>query len=97
MSSKRVSAEAIISLRNRLSGFPSRSNERRLVMQETAALYSVSEATLYRALREYTRPKALRRSDCGQSRILPVEDMENYCEIIAAIKTQIEKALIFKY
>jgi hypothetical protein len=86
MSSKQISAEAIISLRNRLSGFPSRSNERRLIMQETAALYGVSEATLYRALREYTRPKALRRSDCGQSRILPVEDMENYCEIIAAIK-----------
>jgi len=86
MSSKRISAEAIISLRNRLSGFPSRSNERRLIMQETSALYGVSEATLYRALREYTRPKALRRSDCGQSRVLPVEEMEVYCEIIAAIK-----------
>ncbi len=55
-------------------------------MQETATLYGVSEATLYRALRDYHRPKALRRSDCGQPRILPVEAMEAYCEIIAAMK-----------
>jgi len=86
MSNKRISAEAIISLRNRLSGFPSRSSARRFILQETASLYGVSEATLYRALREYTRPKSLRRSDCGQSRILPVEEMETYCEVIAAIK-----------
>jgi len=55
-------------------------------MQETATLYGISEATLYRALREYNRPKALRRSDCGRSRVLNVEEMEVYCEIIAAIK-----------
>lgn len=86
MSSKRISSEALISLRNRLNGIPSRSSERRTIMQETATLYGLSEATLYRALRDYHRPKALRRSDCGQPRILPVEVMEAYCEIIAAMK-----------
>jgi len=55
-------------------------------MQETAALYGVSETTLYRALREHNRPKSLRRSDRGQPRILPAEEMEAYCEIIAAMK-----------
>lgn len=55
-------------------------------MQETADLYGISLATLYRSLREQTRPKALRRADRGQTRILPTADMERYCEIIAAIK-----------
>ncbi len=86
MSGKHISTEALISLRNRLSGLPSRSHERRSMMQEIAKLYGVSEATLYRALREYSRPKALRRSDYGQPRILATEEMETYCEIIAAMK-----------
>jgi hypothetical protein len=57
-------------------------------MIETAALYGVSQATLYRALQEQVRPKALRRTDCGQTRILPTADMEKYCELIAAIKVR---------
>ena len=86
MNGKRISIEVIVRLRNRLGNLPSRSHERRLIIQDTANLYDVSEATLYRALREYNRPKALRRSDCGASRILPVAEMETYCEIIAAMK-----------
>ena len=86
MSGKRIFSEALISLRHRLSGLPNRSKERRSIMQETAALYGMSESTLYRALREHNRPKPLRRSDRGKPRILPTEEMEDYCEIIAAIK-----------
>ena len=86
MNSKRIPIEVIVRLRNRLGNLPSRSHERRLIMQEAANLYDVSEATLYRALREYNKPKALRRSDHGTSRILPVIEMEAYCEIIAAMK-----------
>ena len=59
---------------------------RRAAMQETAALYGISEWTLYRSLREQSRPKSLRRADCGQSRALPTADMERYCELIAAMK-----------
>jgi hypothetical protein len=55
-------------------------------MEETALLYGVSQATLYRSLREHARPKGLQRSDRGQTRILPTSEMERYCEIIAAIK-----------
>jgi len=55
-------------------------------MQETANLYGVSESTLYRALNVHNRPKPLRRSDCGKPRILPADEMEMYCEIIAAMK-----------
>jgi hypothetical protein len=58
-------------------------------MQETANLYGVSESTLYRALNVHNRPKPLRRSDCGKPRILPADEMEMYCEIIAAMKIRI--------
>ena len=86
MSGKRIFPEALISLRHRLSSLPSRSKERRSIMQETANLYGVSESTLYRALNVHNRPKPLRRSDCGKPRILPADEMEMYCEIIAAMK-----------
>src|SRR5688500_5241981 len=61
MARKSLPAEALLDLRRRLSAFPPRSAARRAVMQETAALYGVTEWTLYRALREHVRPKALRR------------------------------------
>ena len=51
-----IPAEAFIDLQRRLSVFSPRSRERRIVMQETAQLYGVSEATLYRALRQRSRP-----------------------------------------
>lgn len=86
MSGKRIYPEALISLRHRLSRLPSRSKERRAIMQETAELYGVSEATLYRAMNQPNRPKALRRSDRGKPRVLPADRMEIYCEIIAAMK-----------
>ena len=55
-------------------------------MHDTATLYGVSATTLYRALRERARPRAVRRSDRGTPRILPADQMQHYCEIIAAIK-----------
>jgi len=42
-----------------------------MVMHDTAALYGVSEQTLYRALAARARPKALRRADRGMPRALP--------------------------
>jgi len=55
-------------------------------MQETATLYGVSEASLYRALRSRARPKALNRADRGVPRVLPRAELERYCETIAALK-----------
>jgi hypothetical protein len=55
-------------------------------MQEIANLYGISESTLYRALNDHNRPKPLRRSDRGKPRILPADEMEIFCEIIAAMK-----------
>lgn len=55
-------------------------------MQETAALYGLSESSLYRALRERARPKALQRADRGAPRVLPSVQLERLCEVIAALK-----------
>jgi hypothetical protein len=56
----------------------------RIIMQETANLYGVSEQALYRALEQRAPPRALRRSDRGTPRVLPQDKMEYYCELIAA-------------
>ena len=83
----------LIDLHRRLSTLPIRSHERRMIMQETANLYGVSEQTLYRALAQRARPRALRRADRGTPRVLPQDKMEYYCELIAAIKVRKDKAL----
>jgi hypothetical protein len=88
MPKKRLVAEALIDLHRRLSVLASRSHERRMIMQETAHLYGISEQTLYRALAQRARPRALRRSDRGRPRVLPQDKMEYYCELIAAIKVR---------
>jgi hypothetical protein len=86
MARKGISGEALLDLRRRLAPLPSRSTERRRIMQETAALYGVAEVTLYRALREHARPRSLRRADYGVPRVMPQKQMERYCEVIAAMK-----------
>jgi transposase len=85
---KQIPAEALINLRRRLDLLPARCSERRLLVAETAKLYGVSRHTLYRSLRERARPKAIRRADNGKPRKLPPEQMERYCEIVAALKVR---------
>lgn len=63
MPRKAIPAEALIDLRRRLSTLPPRSPKRRSLMQATAALYGVSEPTLYRMLEHQVRPRALQRAD----------------------------------
>jgi hypothetical protein len=86
MKRRQLPAEALIALRRRLSDLTPRNTERRTLMQETAALYGVSETSLYRALRELGRPKALQRADRGVPRILARAELERFCEVIAALK-----------
>ena len=83
---KQIPYESLVDLHRRLNVLPPRSPQRRVVMQHTAETYGVSEATLYRALRGLSRPKALRRSDCGTPRVIAKAQMERYCELIAAVK-----------
>lgn len=81
-----VPTEAILDLRQRLSQLPSRSAERRHLIQATAQLYGVSASTLYRALQRASQPHGVRRADLGQPRVMPKPTLERYCEVIAAIK-----------
>jgi hypothetical protein len=86
MARKAIPAEALIDLRRRLGTFPSRSPERRRILQETAALYGVSEPTLYRLLRQRNHLHVVGRSDRGVPRLLPPAELERYLELIAAVK-----------
>ena len=86
MKKKPLPPEALVDLRHRLSILPPRSPSRRQMIQEVAALYDVSEATMYRALQRRPYPHATRRVDRGTPKVLPADQLERYCEVIAALK-----------
>lgn len=82
----KVPIDAVIELKKRLETLPSRCTERRLLIQETASLYGISEQTMYRILKEHSGIKSSRRADCGIPRITSKTSLERYCEVIAALK-----------
>lgn len=84
--SKRPPGEALVDLRRRLALLTPRDPARKEVMVRAAEAYGVSVWTIYRALRELTRPKSVRRSDHGSTRAAPAAEMERYAEIVAALK-----------
>lgn len=86
MPRQQIPASALVSLRQRLDTLPSRCSERRQLIVETANLYGISSVTLYRLLQEHSRPKSLQRADKGKPRKVSPKEMENYCEVIAALK-----------
>ena len=55
-------------------------------MQETAARYGVSEPTLYRAIEQHGKPRAVNRADGFHLWLLPKAQWERYLELIAAVK-----------
>jgi transposase len=83
---KPLPSEALVDLRRRLTSLPPRSAATRQVIREVAAAYDVSESTVYRALTRRPAPRAVRRVDQGTPRVLPAEQLEQYCEVIAALK-----------
>jgi hypothetical protein len=83
---KKIPEERLIEIKKRLDLLPVRNGERKDIIQAFGELYGVSINSVYRALRERRKPKGLRRSDAGKSRILPTSEMEWYCQIIAAMK-----------
>jgi hypothetical protein len=56
------------------------------VLQEVGAVYAVSEATVYRALQRRPSSRAIWRVARGTPQVLPVDELERYCEVIAALK-----------
>jgi len=87
---KTVPPEAIASLKVRLAELSRRAPERQLLIKNTALFYGVSRATIYRALITDPKPKSARRADFGRSRKVPKEDLDLYCQLIAALKWRTE-------
>lgn len=71
-----IPVEAIVTLRRRLLALPARHPERGPLLAQTADLYGVSRATLYRLLRGERRPKDAHRADRGTPRIMPADEIE---------------------
>ncbi len=88
MSRTAISAEALIDLRRQLGALPTRSSERRRLIQEASTFYGVSEPTLYRLLRQRRQPRSIGRADQGSPRVLPKAELECYLELIAALKVR---------
>ncbi len=86
----RIPSEALISLRARLATLAARSAGRAEEVARVAELYGVSASSVYRQLRELYRPKGLRRADRGSPRALSGEELQHYCEIVAALKMRTE-------
>jgi hypothetical protein len=81
-----IPADSLLALRQRLDRLPPKSAERIAQVASVAELYGVSTDTVYRLLRGVHKPKAARRTDCGQPRVLPKAELERYCELVAALK-----------
>jgi hypothetical protein len=88
MRRKSIPIETMIELRQRLERLPPRSSARRALIVETAELYGVSPETVYRSLRQHVLPQSLRRTDCGQPRVMPKQTLLRYCEVVAALKVR---------
>ena len=86
MNSKPIPPEALFELRRRRLSLPPRSSEKHKLVSDAAQLYGVSEVSLYRALQKLGKPKPSRRKDQGVPRVMPKEQLEELCEIIAAVK-----------
>ncbi len=83
---KSLPVESLLQLKRRFDVLSPRNAERKEVVRSMANLFGVSEATIYRALRDLSKPKAVTRADSGRPRKMSVAQMERYCELIAALK-----------
>ena len=81
-----IPAEALLDLRRRMEQLRPRDPGRKVMVANAAQLYGVSRYTIYRALKRQLKPERIYRSDKGKPRKLSREDLERYCEIIAAVK-----------
>ena len=81
-----IPAEALLDLRRRRDQLPPRHAKRRVFVESAADLFGVSRATLYRALTGQFQPQGLRRTDRDKPRKVDLQELDRYCEIVAALK-----------
>ena len=78
--------ESIVILHNNLMSLSKRHPERQELIENFAKGFGVSVSTIRRALREYTKPSLVKRSDFNLPRTISPVEMKQYCELIAALK-----------
>lgn len=83
---KQIPADALLQLRQRLDRLPRKSPERVAQVLAVAELYGLSTSSVYRALKNFLKPRTTHRVDYGKPRVLPKAELERYCEIVAALK-----------
>lgn len=83
---KQIPADALLQLRQRLDRLPRKSPERVVQVLAVAELYGLSTSSVYRALKNFLKPRTTHRVDYGKPRVLPKAELERYCEIVAALK-----------
>jgi len=83
---KHLPIDALIVLHNRLASLLPRDPIRRVILNEAAQFYGISVATLYRALHKQNQLKTVYRADYNHPRLITLEEMRHYCELIAALK-----------
>jgi hypothetical protein len=81
-----IPVDSLLQLRQRLDRLPCKSPERVTQVSAVATLYGISTSTVYRALHCLQKPHATHRADYGKPRLLPKNELERYCELIAALK-----------
>ena len=88
---KSLSSEALVALYNKLNVLSPRDAKRHVIVTEAAEFYGVSTSTIYRQLRKYNKLSIDHRADYNKSRIINLNKMRYYCEIIAALKYRTTK------
>ncbi|WP_119328159.1 hypothetical protein [Cysteiniphilum halobium] len=85
---KKIPLEVLFKLDQQLMHLPNNGKARRALISDTAAVFNISEDSVYRQLRALNLHQCERktRSDKGSSRILPEKELHYYCQIIAALK-----------
>lgn len=82
---KPIPSEVIVNLYNKLSNLSAKHPNRKLLINETAKTFDVSFSTIRRAIKNYSQPRSITRSDYNCPRKLSKEEMVRYCELIAAL------------
>lgn len=83
---KQIPSDSLLQLQQRLDRLPRKSPERAAQVHASAELYGVSTSTVYRALQDFLKPRAVHRVDHGTPRLMPKPELERYCELVAALK-----------
>jgi len=86
MTRKPIPSEVIVDLYHKLSNLSAKHPDRKLLINEIAKVFDVSFSTVRRAIKNYSHPRSIMRSDYNCPRKISKEKMIRYCELIAALK-----------